>query len=567
MPTLIERILARVAFHHARRTFQQFERACADVDRAQQQALQRALAQVRGSRFWHEHRLGAVRTPADLRSALPLHAYENLRPVLERVADGDVGALLARGAAPRMFATSSGTTARTKLIPVTPAFIADYRRGWNTFGLKMLLDHPDAVLRHILQSSGRHDESRSAGGVPCGAITGLLARSQKRIVRRFYVGTPTIAAIRDTRTRQYVLMRSGIARDVAFAVTANPATLVQLARLADEQSESLIRDVRDGALSADLGADEPLRPALTAGFRPDPAAARRLEQLRDEHGALRPRDYWRLSFLACWTGGSMGHYLPRVREWYGDLPIRDVGLLASEGRVSLPLDDNTPVGVLDVTSALFEFLPIEAADRVLNHGAGSLGGGASTHGAAATLSARELEVGRDYVVILSNTTGLLRYRLDDVVRVHGWWRQCPLVEFLHRAGRVASVAGEKLTENQVVAAVAAAAESLNMPTPDFMLAPVWGDPPHYRLSTTTDDPAFGPAVDRELSRQNSEYAGRREGGRLGRLSVRPVSASVFAAMDARLVARQGATAEQYKRPCLVPVVEGDDQALGGDAKT
>lgn len=551
MPTLIERILARVAFHHARRTFRNFERACADIERAQQHALQRALEQVRGSRFWNEHRLTAVRTPADLKSALPLHTYEDLRPVLERVADGDVAALLARRAAPRMFATSSGTTARTKLIPVTPAFIADYRRGWNTFGLKMLLDHPDAVLRPILQSSGRFDESRTPGGTPCGAITGLLARSQKRIVRRFYVGTPTIAAIRDTRTRQYVLMRSGIARDVAFAVTANPATLVQLARLADEQSEAIIRDVRDGSLGIDLGPDEPLRKALTAHLRPDPAAAQRLERLRSEHGVLCPRDYWRMSFVACWTGGSMAHYLPRVREWYGNLPIRDVGLLASEGRVSLPLDDNTPVGVLDVTSAVFEFLPIESA------------GQAPTNRALPTLAPRELEAGRDYVVILSNTTGLLRYRLDDVVRVHGWWGASPLIEFLHRAGRVSSVAGEKLTENQVVAAVAAASDSLGIPTPDFMLAPVWDDPPFYRLSTSSDHPDLGSAVDRELGRQNTEYAGRREGGRLGRISVRTLPHAVFTAMDARLVARQGATAEQYKRPCLVPTESGDDAALEG----
>ena len=93
-----------------------------------------------------------------------------------------------------------------------------------------------------------------------------------------------------------------------------------------------------------------------------------------------------------------------------------------------------------------------------------------------------LSRGRDYVVVLSNTTGLLRYRLDDVVRVHGHLGQTPLIEFLHRAGRVASVAGEKLTENQAVAAVRDACAALDRPVLCFVLAPCWDEPPYYRLS-------------------------------------------------------------------------------------
>ena len=55
----------------------------------------------------------------------------------------------------------------------------------------------------------------------------------------------------------------------------------------------------------------------------------------------------------------MGHYLERLREWWGAVPVRDVGLLASEGRVSIPLDDDSAVGALDVESAVWEFVPVE----------------------------------------------------------------------------------------------------------------------------------------------------------------------------------------------------------------
>ncbi len=466
MPTLLEHLAARLAYGHARRVYARFGQALQQVAAAQQRALARLLPLVRDSDFGRRFGLGRVRTPADLASAVPLLHYADYRPYMERLGAGDIRALFTPRQRILMFATSSGTTAEPKRIPVTPAFVQDYRRGWNTFGLKMLTDHPPAILRAILQSSGRFDAGMTPAGIPYGAITGLLARMQKRIVRRFYVGAPEIAHLDDPRARYYTLMRLGIVRDVAFAITASPATLIQMARTANELSEELIRDVRDGTLSSRIVTPAALGRKLSAGLRSNPARAAELARLRAQHGALRPRDYWRLEFLACWTGGSMGYYLQRLAEWWGPIPVRDIGLLASEGRVSIPLDDHTPVGVLDVTSGVFEFIPAELAEAA----------------APPTLTPRALEVGREYAVVLSNTSGLVRYRLGDVVRVRGWLHQAPLVEFLYRAGRTASIAGEKLTENQVVAAINTARLALGMPEFDFVLAPCWDDPPYYRLS-------------------------------------------------------------------------------------
>ena len=393
-----------------------------------------------------------------------------------------------------------------------------------------------SFLRAILQSSGRHDSEHSPTGVPCGAITGLLARSQKRIVRRFYVGSPEIARIDDATARYYTLMRCGVGRDVAFAITANPATLVRLARVADEHSEALIRDVHDGTLDSSLVSDPTLRAAITARLRPAPARAAELERLRRAHGRLRPRDYWRLVFVACWTGGSLGHYLPAVADWWGPVPVRDVGLLASEGRVTIPLDDGEPVGVLDVTAGVWEFIPVASAAQPT----------------AEAVGPREVETGQEYVVALSNTTGLIRYRLDDVVRVRGWVAQAPLLEFLYRWGRVASVAGEKLTENQAATAVQVAAARLGVAPFEFVLAPWWSEPPFYIL--TCPEPAdarTGAAVDDALAEQNEEYASRRKSLRLGRLRVMPVSAAEWAAMVAALEQRRRGPAEQFKRPQLL----------------
>ena len=228
-------------------------------------------------------------------------------------------------------------------------------------------------------------------------------------------------------------------------------------------------------------------------------------------------------------------------------PSATSGSWPAKGVYPFPLEDGTATGALDVQSALFEFIPAEqfaARD-------------------AQTLWPWELEPGRDYAVVLTNTSGLVRYRLDDVVRVRGHIGQTPLVEFLYRGGRVASVAGEKLTENQAVEAVRSACRRRQLDEFDFVLAPCWGDPPYYRLSHETElleDAAQ--AVDRALCEQNEEYASRRKSLRLGMLSTRRVSVGTIAAMDQRLVAYRGSAAEQYKRPSLFTSVGEDDRALG-----
>ncbi len=529
MPTLLEKLAAKAAYLHAQWVYRHFLAGLRSVKNQQRRVLARILPLVTDSEFGRRSALDRVRDLHDLRRAVPLATYEDYRPYIDRVAAGELQALFSPGQRILMFATTSGTTARPKWIPVTPTFVADYRRGWNIFGLKMLSDHPRAILRPILQSSGRPDAGRSPGGIPYGAITGLLAATQKRIVRRFYVGRPEIAYLGDPLARYYALMRLGLTSDVALAVTANPATLIQMARTADQHSQELIRDVRDGTLSSRVVDDPVLRQRLGQGLKPDPARAAQLERVRAAAGRLRPRDYWQLELVACWTGGTMGHYLPRLSEWWGELPVRDIGLLASEGRVSIPLDDNTPIGVLDVGSAVFEFVPVEESEA----------------GQPRTLEPGELEVGRDYLVVLSSASGLLRYRLDDVVRVHGYLDQAPLVEFLYRAGRVASIAGEKLTESQVVNAMRDACRSLGVPEPDFVLAPCWSDPPFYRLSCPQPVSAsLLEAIDRELAVQNEEYASRRKSNRLGPLRFRRLAEHTLAEMDRRLVRQRGGAAEQ-----------------------
>src|SRR5262249_44140037 len=150
-------------------------------------------------------------------------------PYINRVRRGETRALLADPVV-HMFALTSGTTATRKFIPVTPQYLSDYKRGWNIWGLKAYIDHPPVKLRAILQMSSDWQEFGTEAGTPCGSVSGLTASMQKRIIRWLYCVPACAGCIKDAAAKYYTALRLSLPRDVGMIVTANPSSLVNLAR-------------------------------------------------------------------------------------------------------------------------------------------------------------------------------------------------------------------------------------------------------------------------------------------------------------------------------------------------
>lgn len=551
--TVLDRILGKLATTQASASTRRFLRAARLATSTQDALLADLIRRGRDSDFGREHHFAATRSYADFRANVPIRTYDGLSPYIDRLLRGQTTALLPAGERILMFALTSGTTAEPKYIPITPRVLAESRRGWNIWGVKAVFDHPGSLLRPIVQVTSPMNDHAAPSGVPCGAITGLLANTQKRLVRRYYTSVPVIAHISDSQAKYYTIMRLAIPRDVAWLVTANPSTLLLLARTADAHRERLIRDINDGTLCAEMPVDMSIREAIAPRLLPDPACARRLERIVAERNALLPKDYWNLTFRAHWCGGTMGLYETQFPAYYGDIPVRDIGLIASEGRMSIPFQDGTAAGILAVTSQFFEFIP------------------ASEYGSSrpTVLRNHELTEGEEYFLVLSNAGGLYRYDMGDRVRVTGHIGEAPLIEFLSRDAHTASMAGEKLTEDQVVMAMRRvlqdageaddddAAGGKDAPRiVDFVLSPHWADVPHYRLYVEADDARplhdLARRFDEALSAVSVEYASKRKTLRLEAVELAALPNGTLADRDRTLRRQRARTSEQFKHQYLLP---------------
>jgi hypothetical protein len=294
-----------------------------------------------------------------------------------------------------------------------------------------------------------------------------------------------------------------------------------------------------------------VRHALRWKLRRDRQRARELERLAEHNGVLRPKDVWpSLAMLGNWTGGSVGAYLRLYPRYFGNVPVRDLGLLASEGRFSIPLEDHTPSGVLDITSHFFEFVPVEEMDSPQ----------------PTVLAAHELQEGRDYFLILTTSYGLYRYNIYDVVRVTGFYHGTPMIAFLNKGSHFANITGEKLSAYQVSEAVKQALAELDLALSNYVLAPCWDEErPYYGLFVEKSEPVsesqllrLAELLDRRLQLANSEYLEKRK-SRLGKIRVVLVAPNALHEWDHQRLRRTGGTAEQYKHPVLIPDFSFRDQ--------
>jgi hypothetical protein len=543
----IKWVIGRPVASRARSLARAFLDQTRHAARVQRMLLLDQIARHADSQFGRDHHFSEIRSPEDFRRRVPVGGYDRHEPYIDRVRRGDCQALFAPSTQVLMFAMTSGTTDRPKTIPVTRQSLEDYREGWTIWGIQAFDAHREMLrrgLRPILQVASDWRESFTPAGIPCGAITGLTASMQSPLVRSVYCMPVCGSRIKDIESKYYVALRCSVHLDLGTIMAANPATILAMVRLGDREKETLIKDLHDGSIAAKWQIPQEIRRALRFRARRRRRAARRLESIVKRTGRLLPVDYWpNLQFLSNWMGGTMKAYLRGYPDYFGDTPVRDVGLIASEGRMTIPVQDGTPEGILDIRHHYFEFIPEDEADKAVPE----------------TVDAVDLLEGRNYFIVLTTSGGLYRYNIHDLVRCTGFHGQTPMLEFLNKGAHFSSLTGEKLSEHQVISSVQEAQSALGLRLRSYLLVPSWSETPCYLLLVETGDlptdeiaSRLAQEVEDQLQNRNIEYASKRATLRLSPVRTIRLPDGSWGEFQKQRLAKSGGTVEQYKQPHLIP---------------
>jgi hypothetical protein len=534
-----------------------FRAATRSVEASQTRKLLEILRKNEGTEYGREHGFAGLSSLEAYERAVPVIGYQDISERVERMARGEANVLTAEN--PLMFARTSGTTGKPKLIPVTPTCRGrDHSDQMRTWLYHAQVDHPGIFRGKVMSLVSPAVEGRTEAGIPYGSTSGSIYRNLPSLIQRTYLVPYEVFEIEDYAAKYYVLMRMALAADVTFLCTANPSSIVKLCEHAQEHADELIRDVRDGTLARDLELPPETRAIVEQRCRPEPSTARALEKMRERReGKLLPADYWpNLELIGCWKGGTVGSYLDQFGEWFdpeGDrpMPVRDLGYLSSEARGSIPLSDEGQGGVLTVGTNVYEFVEAETLEAKPDEPE-----------SWDFLGAHELDAPREYYVFVTTTGGLYRYDINDVVRVEDFHGEAPIISFQRKGRGMASITGEKVSVEQVIEAVTAAAEGCGVTIPHFRAVAdfpgaryLFQVEPEQELSEAKGRELLA-AIEKKLASSNIEYEGKRKSERLKAPELHVMQKGWYD----RGKADQGKRIFQAKTVVLVPR-EGDEESV------
>lgn len=214
----------------------------------------------------------------------------------------------------------------------------------------------------------------------------------------------------------------------------------------EENWRMLLDDMASHAIQIDM--EETLKEKLLAGC-PDAERVQELQTIFSE-GFEQPiacRLWKQLQFISG-IGGQMYQFQEEaLRKYTGEVPIYYYTYTASECMAGAAVEmDKAQYAVLP-ESAYYEFLSEQEE----------------------IVSLENVQIGKVYEPVITTFSGLYRYRMGDRIKVVSFAGKAPVFEVVGRVGHILNIAGEKLDEETVRAAVGSFSKQWGLHISDFAL--------------------------------------------------------------------------------------------------
>ena len=207
-------------------------------------------------------------------------------------------------------------------------------------------------------------------------------------------------------------------------------------------------DIEQGTLRGASDIPDELRTKLESYLRPDVQRANELRAVFSE-GFDKPiaKKIWKKLDLIIAAGtGSFAVYTDRMKKYTGSVKHSNGYYLCSESVIGKEIGNG--LYKLDMTSCFVEFVPIDGPS-------------------AEPVFAGNVEVGKEYTLLLTTFSGLYRYRLDDVVKIHDLVDYIPTFSIEYRLCETVCDSGVKLSGAQIYSGLHKACEGLHQSLCDY----------------------------------------------------------------------------------------------------
>ncbi|EYU34549.1 hypothetical protein ABFS82_12G018200 [Erythranthe guttata] len=557
------------------KALQFIEEMTKNCDEVQERVLSEILSQNADTEYLRRFGLGGATDRNTFKTRVPVVKYEDLQPEILRIANGDRSPILSSRPISE-FLTSSGTSAgERKLMPTISDEMDRRQKLYSLLMPVMNLYVPDLDKGKGLYFLFIKAETKTPSGLVARPVLTSYYKSEQFKTRPYdpynvYTSPDEAILCCDSYQSMYAQMLCGLVmRHEVLRVGAVFASgLLRAIRFLEVNWRHLAHDIASGALNQRI-TDRSIRDRMSEILcRPDPALAEFItKECEGENWEGIIKRIWpNTKYLDVIVTGAMAQYIPLLDFYSGGLPQACTMYASSECYFGLNLRPMTKPEDVSYTimpnMGYFEFIPHDDGDEEKS----------SYPPRQQLVELADVEVGKEYELVVTTYSGLSRYRVGDILRVTRFYNSAPEFKFIRRKNVLLSIDADKTDESELQKAVENAAVLLGEFGASVVEYTSFADtgsiPGHYVIYWelfVKDPDSIAPT--REIMEKcclimeesmNSVYRQCRVADNsVGPLEIRVVKKGTFEEVMDYAISR-GASINQYKAPRCVsftPIVE------------
>ncbi|WP_407447707.1 GH3 auxin-responsive promoter family protein [Fibrobacter sp.] len=380
----------------------------------QWQTLLNILDSTKDSEYGKKFGFDKIKTPDEFRKKIPVIQYNDIKPFVDRIYDGEANVLFSDPV--EAFVYSSGTTGDAKLFPEsrTGNTVKKIISSLRTNEIARMLEGKRSADWKVFAITNTANYETNKAGVPTGTASGLALTQVKTDSKRFAV-PPIFSMLGNIATpaQNYCFAFFALAeKHVEQLVCNNVAHFIKVFDIINEKTETLLNDIEQGSISADL-ADDVQQKIMTV-IKPNLERANELKAIFKKKGRFDISDFWpNFVCVGCWLSSSVGRI---AKEYMSVFPegtqFIHWGYGSSEAKFDVPVEVGKQNGIPVLFGTFYEFRDIITGDILLID---------------------EIAENRLYELIITTYSGLYRYNIHDLVKMCKGDDGLPLIEFISKS--------------------------------------------------------------------------------------------------------------------------------------
>ncbi|KAK4714243.1 hypothetical protein R3W88_020150 [Solanum pinnatisectum] len=450
-----------------KKLLQFFEDITSNANDVQKNVLNEILSRNSGVEYLQRHGLiinGNNDDYENFKKIIPIVTYEDLKPDIDRIADGDRSPILCSQPISE-FLTSSGTSGgERKLMPTI-----EEELGRRSLLYSLLMPVMNKFVPDLQKGKGMYflfikSEAKTPGGLLARPVLTSYYKSSYFKKRPYdpytnYTSPNETILCLDSYQSMYSQMLCGLCQNTQVlrvgAVFASG--FIRAIRFLEKHWPILCRDIKTGTLNPQIN-DPMVRESVMKILKPDADLADFIEMecSKESWKGIIPRLWPNTKYVDVIVTGTMSQYIPTLKYYGNDLPLVCTMYASSECYFGINLDPlcepSEVAYTLIPTMGFFEFLPVVRDDK----GPGK----SNKYDKDNLVDLVDVKLGNEYELVVTTYAGLYRYRVGDILKVAGFKNKAPQFHFVCRKNVALSIDSDKTDEVELHDAVLKASTHL-----------------------------------------------------------------------------------------------------------